>query len=272
MVSRANRKLAETEEELRIATEQKEALQGALRIVEGENGALRRVGGNDHDVEAKQISPKWADKPQFSGATDASRLDGDRTDVSHKLPQEPSKLSHPTHPTVSLYPPIPAVTMVDPRPGSMDNKAAYWSPVTALSDIGEEETEAPRTASVSFISPLPSVSPALQPDPVHAPSPTSPTHSLNPDTTAAPASAKACVGDPAAKPMHRWSVLPATPLSRNAMRNGFEDAMKRMRELVEEDGDQGEDEEDVIGGGGKGQGGLRVGESSEYSEERKGVI
>ncbi|KAF8528543.1 hypothetical protein BU17DRAFT_81004 [Hysterangium stoloniferum] len=41
MVSEANRKLAETQEELRTTMEQREALKGALRIVEGENGALR---------------------------------------------------------------------------------------------------------------------------------------------------------------------------------------------------------------------------------------
>ena len=41
MISQANRKLAETEEELRITVDQRNALKGALRIVEGENGALR---------------------------------------------------------------------------------------------------------------------------------------------------------------------------------------------------------------------------------------
>ena len=46
-------------------------------------------------------------------------------------------------------------------------------------------------------------------------------------------------------------MLAATPLSRNGMGSGFEDAMNGMRKLVSEDEDLGSDSEDVIGAVGK---------------------
>ena len=101
--------------------------------------ALSRVGGNDDFVEGQEIRAKWGDKRQFHG-------------------------------TVCLYGPIPAVRMVCAGPGRMDNKAGYCRAVTGLSDIGSEETEGPRRVSVCFISPLRSVSPGLEADPVDAPS------------------------------------------------------------------------------------------------------
>ena len=70
MVPRGNGKVGSAEEELRMATGQKEGLSGGLGIFSGSNGVLSRMCGNDDDVEAQEIRPKWADKRQFSGARD----------------------------------------------------------------------------------------------------------------------------------------------------------------------------------------------------------
>lgn len=192
MVSKANRKLAETEEELRIATEQKEALRGALQIVEGENGALRGLGG-------------IVEQPNTRGTADpAPNVDAvSSRDILQTL--ECSE-SHPTPPT---NPTVPEVSVADPT-GAM---RSFWSPVTTAT-AGDLE---PPTATTPPISASPSL-----------PTPTTPhlTQSntdINIDTDT----------DTKALPrMHRWSKLPATPRARNAVRGEFEDAMRRMRELV----------------------------------------
>jgi hypothetical protein len=256
MVSKANRQLAETEEELRMATEQKEALKGALRIVEGENGALRGVDEMQHGAggRGKQNLEGVKDKQELGekNAQDGEWKENPRrtvepgekskAGVSYSPMQEPSQphstplpnRSSPTPP--HIRPTIPAVTIMDPHPATTGNKGSFWSPVTPLSDAGEGAGgSTPTTSSLSPVSTSHSPSPTTS---WKAHSTGSPADSPNTEAAIHSPMSHLTVADPHI-PGHRW---PAAPRSRDAVRNELEDAMRRMQEMVGESEGEGESE------------------------------
>ncbi|KAF8517617.1 hypothetical protein JB92DRAFT_2905040 [Gautieria morchelliformis] len=248
MVSKANRQLAETEEELRIATEQKEALRGALRIVEGENGALRGVDEVKHSATGrdKQNLPGVKDKRELEEKDAEGPGEQSTAGVScshQEMPAQPrsTPLPNRTPPNPHARPTIPVVTMMHPHPAATGNTGSFWSPVTPLSDTGEGVgRDTPTTSSRSPISASHSVSPTTAPWKASSTgSPPDP-----PDTEAAIRSSKShlTVTDPHV-PNHQW---PATSSSRDAVRNELEDAMRRMQEIVGEG--EGENEDDGVMG------------------------
>lgn len=256
MVSKANRRLAETEEELRIAMAQKEALRGALQIVEGENGALRGVGSSEHDASWRKGkgTANEEDKQQLTGI-DAEQAQGnefrnsirskreDKTDVSYNELQQPSQSLHAPlhnakHLALSSHPDFRSIptTVTAQRPVATD-KGSVWTSVTPSSDSGEaEERDTPTLSSHSLVS-------SSQTPPVRTSSIASTTHSLNPDAFAPTSTTQLTQADTHATPIHRWSVLPATRSSRIVVRSEFEDAMRRMRELVGEEENSGVDDD-----------------------------
>jgi hypothetical protein len=213
MVSMANRKLAETEEELRIATEQKEALRGALRIVEGENGALRGTAV-ERDVDEGRDQCDARDV-----VVDENNMDGVGSHDDIQTVQEPSKSRPrpppiPTHSLPSSHPHVRPIPVSDSRPGTSSKLKSFWSPVTPQSGFGGRmDGELPTTASESPSTPSQMLSPT-------------------PQLLATPGLQTDGQGS-----VHRWSMLPESPRARNAVRGEFEDALRRMREIVEDSGD-----------------------------------
>ena len=57
MVARERIKCAEVEEELRAAREEKEALKGAMRVIEQENGRLKTVPTSDVPIRSDNATP-----------------------------------------------------------------------------------------------------------------------------------------------------------------------------------------------------------------------
>jgi hypothetical protein len=110
MVSTERRQRAQVEEELQNVRQEREALKGALRIVEGENSSLRSeaqgvsVAGRTHHVSSSDASSSSRDRRALTIDTDRAVVQGEGVQESWiDLTQTPPKSEVPiklkdTHP------------------------------------------------------------------------------------------------------------------------------------------------------------------------------
>lgn len=130
MVSKANRKLAETEEELRVVMEQKEALKGALRIVEGENGQLRG--------RSAQASPSLPARASHSESVGSARHRERRTPSPDRSPSPPATTGGSVSTGAATPPPpeqqSPGQSASVPAPVAGGGPNSFLSPITPFID------------------------------------------------------------------------------------------------------------------------------------------
>ncbi|KIJ39739.1 hypothetical protein M422DRAFT_780955 [Sphaerobolus stellatus SS14] len=290
MVADANRKAAETEEELRIVADQRDALKGAMRIVETENNALR----------SKQQASSSSPSPTTPGGGQVLTIQ-QRTYPTTPTPDSASSIysdvSTPravpntfTDPTALSSLSIPTLTVTPSEPTS-----SFWSPTSPEPDYSPSGTPSPSVSMSnytqpsanpsrrSFSSPSP-LSPVMEggsePSPIREreDSPTIPDgvqipsfqvheaeveegheagagHDREDDETSEHDAGQDTLGphgrEGEGRKGIRWSVIPKTPRSRVAVREEFEEALKRMRGLVGDEGDEdgGEGREEDEGEG-----------------------
>lgn len=197
MVANSNRKLAETEEELRVVMEEREALRGALRIVEGENGMLREKNVGQGILADEHLQP--------DAEVNGESITHHAVSANYLRLEESSSLAD----RISFI----AISPVDSEihdsawnsDASIDSNATKSCPTSDSSPRRESARLRPLDPHTDLPNPRSEISTGT--------SPLSPLHS---------------------KPTIRWSVMPQTPRSRLAVKNEFEKAMSRMKRLIED--------------------------------------
>ncbi|KIJ36848.1 hypothetical protein M422DRAFT_260712 [Sphaerobolus stellatus SS14] len=266
MVADANRKAAETEEELRIVADQRDALKGAMRIVETENNALR----------SKQQASSSSPSPTTPGGGQVLTIQ-QRTYPTTPTPDSASSIysdvSTPravpntsTDPTALSSLSIPTLTVTPSEPTS------FWSPTSPEPDYSPSGTPSPSVSMSNYTQP--SANPSRRsfsspireredsptiPDAVQIPSfhvheaeveeghEAGAGHDREDDETSEHDAGQDTLGphgrEGDGRKGIRWSVIPKTPRSRVAVREEFDEALKRMRGLVGDEGDEDGGEE-----------------------------
>ncbi|GJJ12472.1 hypothetical protein Clacol_006714 [Clathrus columnatus] len=223
MVATSNRKLAETEDELREVMEEREALRAALHIIETENGVLRARSSNHDQSDDEEIRPN-------SQPNDLE--DDEETSTQRALSANSLRLDESS----SLADRVSFITIPPVKPESY---GTIWSPDTL--------TDSDATKS------LPSHgSPPNKPLTLHHLNLYSQNMHTNPRNFWTGASTDTPPSTPTHSPNFdiRLSVIPQTPHTRMAVKNEFEKAMLRMKRLIEDvEGHSNLPRHDIEGGG-----------------------